>query len=54
MSLHIISLNNEQLTLVLQSLNATQNAPAKELSIRLKNMATPAIDEENEHAHNAT
>ncbi len=54
MSLHILSVNDEQLNIVLQALNKEPNPIAKEVSIRFKNMATPAIDEENEHAYNAT
>jgi hypothetical protein len=40
-TLHILSVNDEQLTIVLQSLIATNNPKAKEVAIRFKNMATP-------------
>jgi hypothetical protein len=43
MTLHILSVNDEELTIVLQALIATNNPKAKEVSIRFKNMATPFI-----------
>lgn len=43
MTLHILSVNDEELTIVLQSLLATNNPKAKEVSIRFKNMATPVV-----------
>jgi hypothetical protein len=42
-TLHILSVNDEQLTIVLQSLLATKNPQAKEVAIRFKNMATPVV-----------
>lgn len=41
MTLHILSVNDEELTIVLQSLIATKTPQAKEVAIRFKNMATP-------------
>jgi len=48
MTLHILSVNDEELTIVLQALLATKNPQAKEVAIRFKNMATPAVVEEEE------
>lgn len=50
MTLHILSVNDEQLTIVLQSLLATKNPQAKEVAIRFKNMATPVLIHEDEYA----
>lgn len=53
MTLHILTVNDEQLTIVLQSLLANNNPKAKEVSIRFKNMATPfvpPINHEDEYA----
>jgi hypothetical protein len=49
-TLHILSVNDEQLTIVLQSLLATKNPQAKEVAIRFKNMATPVLIHEDEYA----
>lgn len=43
MTLHILSVNNEELTIVLQSLIETKNPQAKEVAIKFKNMATPVV-----------
>lgn len=43
MTLHILTVDDEQLTIVLQSLLANNNPKAKEVSIRFKNMATPFV-----------
>lgn len=43
MTLHILSVNDEELAIVLQSLIATQYPKAKEIAIRFKNMATPVV-----------
>ncbi len=51
MTLHILSVNDEQLTIVLQSLIATNNPKAKEVAIRFKNMATPVSIQSKEEAH---
>jgi plasmid stability protein len=54
MTLHILSVNDEQLSVVLQALSKEQTPIAKEVAIRFKRMATPvAIEAEekiNEHA----
>jgi hypothetical protein len=50
MTLHILSVNNEQLSVVLQALSKESNPIAKELSIRFKNMATPVVIHEDEYA----
>lgn len=51
MTLHILSVNDEQLTIVLQSLLATKSPQAKEVAIRFKNMATPVSIQSKEEAH---
>jgi hypothetical protein len=51
MTLHILSVNDEELSIVLQSLLATNNPKAKEVSIRFKNMATPVSIQSKEEAH---
>lgn len=51
MTLHILSVNDEQLTIVLQSLLATKSPQAKEVAIRFKNMATPVSIQSKEKAH---
>jgi hypothetical protein len=43
MALHILSVNDEQLNIVLQALSKEVNPIAKEVSIRFKRMATPAV-----------
>jgi len=51
MTLHILSVSNEELSVVLQALHASNNPMAKEVSIRFKNMATPySIRNENSKA----
>jgi hypothetical protein len=50
-TLHILSVNDEQLTIVLQSLLATKSPQAKEVAIRFKNMATPVSIQSKEEAH---
>jgi hypothetical protein len=51
MTLHILSVNNEQLSVVLQALHTSTNPIAKEVAIRFKNMATPvSISNENSKA----
>jgi hypothetical protein len=51
MTLHILSVNNEQLSVVLQALHTSTNPIAKEVAIRFKNMATPvSIGNENSKA----
>jgi hypothetical protein len=50
MTLHILSVNDEELTIVLQALLATKNPKAKEVAIRFKNMATPFIPLVNQEA----
>lgn len=41
MTLHILSVNDEQLTVVLQALSKEKTKEAKEVAIRFKRMATP-------------
>ena len=41
MTLHILSVNDEQLNVVLQALSKERTSIAKEVSIRFKRMATP-------------
>lgn len=49
MTLHILSVNDEQLNVVLQALGKEKTPIAKEVSIRFKRMATPvAIDMKEE------
>ena len=43
MTLHILSVNDEQLNVVLQALSKESNPIAKEVSIRFKRMATPVV-----------
>ena len=50
MALHILSVNDEQLNVVLQALSKESNPIAKEVSIRFKNMATPFIPLVNNEA----
>jgi len=49
MALHILSVNDEQLNVVLQALNKVQTPIAKEVSIRFKRMATPAVIEHDDN-----
>ncbi len=49
MTLHILSVNDEQLTTVLQALSKEQTPIAKEVSIRFKRMATPVSIELNDN-----
>jgi hypothetical protein len=48
MSLHILSVNDEQLRVVLEALSKVQTPIAKEVSIRFKNMAMPVSIELND------
>lgn len=50
MTLHILSVNDEQLNVVLQALSKEPSPIAKEVSIRFKNMATPVVVYDNEYA----
>ena len=47
MTLHILSVNDEQLSVVLQSLSTNPNPIAKEVAIRFKNMAMPVSMEDS-------
>ena len=49
MTLHILSVNDEQLNVVLQALSKVQTPIAKEVSIRFKRMATPVSIELNDN-----
>lgn len=51
MTLHILSVNDEELSIVLQALIASQYPKAKEIAIRFKNMATPVSIQSKEEAH---
>ena len=50
MALHILSVNDEQLNVVLQALSKESNPIAKEVSIRFKRMATPVVVYDDEYA----
>lgn len=43
MTLHILSVDDKQLNVVLEALNKSADPIAKEVSIRFKNMATPVV-----------
>lgn len=49
MTLHILSVNDEQPNVVLQALGKEPNPIAKEVSIRFKRMATPAVIEPDDN-----
>ena len=50
MTLHILSVNDEQLNVVLQALSKEANPIAEEVSIRFKRMATPVVIYDDEYA----